>query len=52
MPDTIREKYQYYTCADISKIRKAGYKKEITPLENSVEDYVTNYLLNGKRLGE
>lgn len=52
MPDAIREKYQYYTCADISKIRKAGYKKRITGLEDAVSDYVENYLVEGKRLGE
>jgi ADP-L-glycero-D-manno-heptose 6-epimerase len=52
MPETIREKYQYHTCADISKIRKNGYEKEIIPIEKSVDDYVAKYLLGGKRLGE
>lgn len=52
MPETIREKYQYYTCADVSKIRQAGYSKEMTPLEVAVKDYVQNYLVGGKRLGE
>lgn len=52
MPEAIREKYQYYTCADISKIRKNGYEKEITPIEKSVDEYVTKYLLGDKRLGE
>jgi ADP-L-glycero-D-manno-heptose 6-epimerase len=52
MPETIREKYQYYTCADISKIKKAGYAKPMTSLEDAVSDYVRNYLMNGKRLGK
>ncbi|MFZ1082139.1 MAG: NAD-dependent epimerase/dehydratase family protein, partial [Candidatus Kryptoniota bacterium] len=52
MPETIREKYQYFTCADISKIKKAGYTKPMTSLEDAVSDYVRNYLVNGKRFGE
>ena len=45
MPETLREKYQYFTQADISKLHNAGYDKEITCLEDGIEDYVTNYLL-------
>ncbi len=52
MPETIREKYQYYTCADISRIKKAGYSKRMTKLKDAVSDYVKNYLAHGKRLGE
>ena len=52
MPETIREKYQYYTCADISKIRKAGFGKSLTSLEDSVTEYVKNYLTARKRLGD
>jgi ADP-L-glycero-D-manno-heptose 6-epimerase len=44
MPESIRNQYQYYTCADITKLRKAGYKKQITPLEAAINDYVQNYL--------
>ncbi len=44
MPDSIRNQYQYYTCADITKIREAGYDKETTSLEESITDYVQNYL--------
>jgi ADP-L-glycero-D-manno-heptose 6-epimerase len=44
MPESIRNQYQYYTEADISNIRKAGFDKEITTLENAVKDYVQNYL--------
>ncbi|MCX5637297.1 MAG: ADP-glyceromanno-heptose 6-epimerase [Planctomycetota bacterium] len=44
MPDSIRNQYQYYTCADITKLRKAGYKKQITSLEDAIKDYVQKYL--------
>lgn len=44
MPETIREKYQYYTCADCGNIRKAGFTQAMTPLEEGVRDYVLNYL--------
>lgn len=44
MPDSIRNQYQYFTEADISKLRSAGYKKSITSLEEGVKDYVQNYL--------
>lgn len=44
MPSSICNQYQYYTCADISKLRKAGYNKQTTPLEDAVKDYVQNYL--------
>ena len=52
MPEAIRDKYQYYTCADVSKIRKAGYSRAMTSIEDAVSDYVQNYLKAGKRLGE
>ena len=44
MPDSIKNQYQYYTCADITKIHEAGYDKETTSLEDSITDYVQNYL--------
>jgi len=50
MPETIRDKYQYFTQADISKLRAVGYKEKITSLENAVADYVQNYLVPDKRL--
>jgi ADP-L-glycero-D-manno-heptose 6-epimerase len=50
MPETIRDKYQYFTQADISKLRAAGYREKITPLETAVADYVRNYLVPDKRL--
>ncbi len=44
MPDSIRNQYQYFTEADITKLRKAGYNKETTSLEDAIKDYVQNYL--------
>jgi ADP-L-glycero-D-manno-heptose 6-epimerase len=50
MPESIRNQYQYYTCADISKLRKAGYKKPIKDLESTVAEYVRDYLLKSQYL--
>ena len=44
MSESIRSQYQYHTQADISKLRNAGYDKQITALEAAVKDYVQNYL--------
>jgi ADP-L-glycero-D-manno-heptose 6-epimerase len=43
-PIDIRDKYQYFTEADMSKLIQAGYDKEFHSLEEGVKDYVTNYL--------
>ncbi|MCE3259630.1 MAG: ADP-L-glycero-D-manno-heptose-6-epimerase, partial [Bacteroidetes bacterium] len=43
-PADIRDKYQYFTQADMTKLKKAGYKKAFTSLEDGVNDYVKNYL--------
>jgi ADP-L-glycero-D-manno-heptose 6-epimerase len=44
MPEALRGKYQYFTQAEMSKLRKAGYTAPFTPLEDAVRDYVTTYL--------
>lgn len=44
MPEELRGHYQYYTQADMSKLRSAGYTDSITSLEDAVRDYVQNYL--------
>ncbi len=44
MPQSIRNQYQYYTCADMTKLRNAGYKKQTTSLEEAITDYIRNYL--------
>ncbi|MFA5251038.1 MAG: ADP-glyceromanno-heptose 6-epimerase [Phycisphaerae bacterium] len=50
MPDSIRNQYQYFTQADMTKLRKAGYKKQTISLEDAIKDYVQNYLQNNKCL--
>ncbi|UCE49809.1 MAG: ADP-glyceromanno-heptose 6-epimerase [Phycisphaerales bacterium] len=50
MPDSIRSQYQYFTRADMTKLRAAGYDKEIASLEDAVKDYVQNYLQQGAYL--
>jgi ADP-L-glycero-D-manno-heptose 6-epimerase len=50
MPEAIRDKYQYFTQADISRLRAAGYKPPVMSLEEAVKDYVRNYLAPDKRL--
>lgn len=50
MPEAIRDKYQYFTQADISKLRATDYQEEITSLENAAADYVQNYLVPDERL--
>jgi ADP-L-glycero-D-manno-heptose 6-epimerase len=45
MPDALKGQYQYYTCADIKKLRKAGYNEVFSRLEVSVADYVRHHLM-------
>ena len=52
MPAHLKEKYQYFTAAEMGKLRKAGYSKQISSLESGVTDYVQNYLLKNKYLGD
>ena len=40
MPENLRDKYQYYTQADMSKLRRAGYNRDLFSLEEGVKDYV------------
>ncbi|MEP0860618.1 MAG: ADP-glyceromanno-heptose 6-epimerase [Ignavibacterium sp.] len=51
LPNHLREKYQYFTEANLTKIKSAGYNKPLTPLEDGVNDYVKNYLLKNLYLG-
>ena len=44
-PEDIRDKYQYFTEADIHKLKSAGYTKPFYSLEDGVTDYVKNYLM-------
>ncbi len=43
-PENIRDNYQYFTEANIEKLRAAGYKKPFYSLEEGVADYVNGYL--------
>lgn len=43
-PEHLRDKYQYFTQADMTKLREAGYDKSFTPLEEGVRAYVQDYL--------
>jgi ADP-L-glycero-D-manno-heptose 6-epimerase len=44
MPPELQGKYQYFTQADVAKLRAAGYAKPFTSLEDAARDYVENYL--------
>jgi ADP-L-glycero-D-manno-heptose 6-epimerase len=52
MPEILRGKYQYFTRAEITKLRDTGYDRAMTPLAGAVRDYVQNHLVTGKKLGE
>jgi ADP-L-glycero-D-manno-heptose 6-epimerase len=51
MPEILRDKYQYFTEANIDKLRTVGYQNELFSLEEAVKDYVTQYLVPDHRLG-
>lgn len=48
MPGDIRDKYQYFTEADMTKLGESGYKEKFYSLEDGIEEYVKNYLLKSK----
>jgi ADP-L-glycero-D-manno-heptose 6-epimerase len=50
MPESIRDKYQYYTQADMEKLRRAGCSHACRSLEDAVSDYAVNYLHRDMRL--
>jgi ADP-L-glycero-D-manno-heptose 6-epimerase len=50
MPETLRDKYQYFTEANIKKLLSTGYKGPAFSLEEGVTDYVQNYLLRERPL--
>jgi ADP-L-glycero-D-manno-heptose 6-epimerase len=49
-PIDIRDKYQYFTEADMSKLKSIGYEKQFTTLEEGVNDYVKNYLMQESKI--
>ena len=52
MPESIRGRYQYHTQADLTRIRAAGYSADTMQLNDAVMDYVRNYMIPGKHLGD
>lgn len=45
MPEDLQGKYQYFTEANVAKLRATGYNEAFHSLEDGVQDYVQNYLL-------
>jgi ADP-L-glycero-D-manno-heptose 6-epimerase len=52
MPESLQPQYQYFTQADIRKLRAAGCTTPLTPLEEAVREYIQDYLLKNRYLGE
>lgn len=44
-PEAIRDRYQYFTQADMSRLRNAGYSRPSTSLEDGVGQYIRDYLM-------
>ena len=44
-PKNIREQYQYFTKANIKKLRNTGYKEKFFSLEDGIKDYIRNHLI-------
>jgi ADP-L-glycero-D-manno-heptose 6-epimerase len=44
MPEFLRNQYQYFTQAEMKKLKAAGCPVKFSSLEYSVRDYVVNYL--------
>lgn len=47
-PVDIRDKYQYFTEANMNKLRSIGYTKSFYSFEDGINDYVKNYLMQNK----
>jgi ADP-L-glycero-D-manno-heptose 6-epimerase len=45
-PVDLRGRYQYFTEAEITKLREVGYRKPFTELEEGIDEYVKEYLLS------
>jgi ADP-L-glycero-D-manno-heptose 6-epimerase len=52
MPEVLRRTYQYHTQADVSRLRATGYTRAATPLRDAVTDYVANYIVPDRHLGD
>ena len=49
MPEDLRGRYQYYTCADMSRLQQAGYPEQADRFREYVARYVREYLVPGYR---
>lgn len=47
MPEVLKRQYQYFTEAEIGKLRSVGYQGDFTELEEAVKDYVITHLVSG-----
>ncbi len=52
MPETMRDRYQYFTQADISRLQGTGFAQPQLPLASAIADYVQGYVMPDKRLGD
>jgi ADP-L-glycero-D-manno-heptose 6-epimerase len=52
MPEALRSQYQYFTQADITKLKSTGYEGGVTALPEAVQDYVARYLMPRKHFGD
>lgn len=49
MPESIRDRYQYFTEAKMDKLIKTGYAQKFHSLEEGIAEYVQNYLMKNYR---
>ena len=52
MPEALRSQYQYFTKAEIGKLRATGYVTPVTPLHEAVKEYVAEYLVPRRHFGD
>lgn len=52
MPESLRSQYQYFTQADITKLKSTGYDGGVTALRDAVLDYVSEYLIPRRHFGD
>lgn len=52
MPEHLRDRYQYYTKAEMGKLHALGFTEEATSLHDAIGDYIRNYMVPGKFLGD
>jgi ADP-L-glycero-D-manno-heptose 6-epimerase len=52
MPEELRGKYQYFTQAEVGRLAEAGWRRPALPLAEAVRDYVGEYLVPDRRLGD